>query len=75
MSTIHGSPFANGILAYGKGKSIHDSPYPTSSKERTKWINGWWTAQARAKKAADAATVNAVNARPLDAWVAEEVGK
>lgn len=73
MSTlVHGSPFANGSAAYAKGKDIHSSPYPKGSKERIKWVNGWQAAQSKAQKAADAATVAAVEARPLPDWVTAE---
>ena len=76
MSTIvHGSPFANGSAAYAKGKTIHDSPYPKGSKERIKWVNGWQAAQSKAQKAADAAQLAAIEARPLDAWMQEVAGK
>lgn len=76
MSTIvHGSPFANGSAAYAKGKTIHDSPYPKGSKERIKWVNGWQAEQTKADKAAATAQLEAVNARPLDAWMQEVAGK
>jgi hypothetical protein len=76
MATIiHGSPFANGTSAYQKGKTIHDSPYPQGSKERTKWVNGWWAGEKAAKKAAEQAALDAINARPLPDWAALEAGK
>ena len=74
MATIvHGSPFANGAEAYGKGKDIHSSPYPKGSKERVKWVNGWQDAQRKAQALAEAAEREAIEARPLDSWCVEEV--
>lgn len=76
MSTIiHGSPFANGTSAYSKGKTIHDSPYPKGSRERIKWVNGWWAGEKAAKKAAEQAQTDAILNRPLPDWAALEAGK
>jgi len=73
MATIvHGSPFANGAEAYGKGKDIHSSPYPKGSKERVKWINGWQAAERKAAKAAQDAALEASAARPLPEWAVEK---
>ncbi len=66
------TPFMEGHAAFGRGKDIHSSPYPQSSRQRTKWVNGWQAAQSKAQKAADAATVAAVEARPLPDWVTAE---
>lgn len=62
------TPFMEGHAAFERGKDIHSSPYPEGSRQRTKWVNGWQWAQRQAQKAADAAQLEAIEARPLPAW-------
>ena len=64
------TPFMEGFAAFGH-KDIHGSPYPKGSRERTKWVNGWQFADAKARKAADAAQLAAIEARPLEQWMQE----
>jgi ribosome modulation factor len=66
------TPFATGYTAFERGKNIHQSPYPEGSRDRTKWVNGWQWAQRQAQKAADAAQLAAIEARPLPDWVTAE---
>lgn len=67
MSTV--TPFAEGQLAYTSGRKADKNPYPLHSKYWVRWNSGWVSAQMDALRAAAKAQREAIEARPLDAWV------
>ena len=77
MSTV--SPFAEGQLAFTAGKPIYANPYTWHNDAWYKWNKGWTLAADKAynaaRKAADKAQREAIDARELPQWAELEAGK
>ena len=59
------NPFAAGYAAGKAGKDCHKcNPYKSHQREWKRWVNGYQSAQ-----------LEAIDARPLDAWMQEVAGK
>lgn len=61
--------FAEGMYAYSQGRQSTGNPYTLHSKDWVRWNSGWTSGELFAQRAANAAQLEAVNARPLPEWV------
>ena len=68
------TPFMEGESAFKSGVQVIKNPYTFHSDNWLGWDSGWKIAQRKARKAADAAQLEEINNRPLDAWM-QEVGQ